>query len=207
MRTTKKQREHFRVAIFGSARTDKGNESYRRVFELAKLLGKEHIDIVTGGGPGTMAAASAGHKIGDKRAISKTYGLLIKLPKEQRANRHLDIRKEFTKFSERLHNFMILSDVAVVSPGGVGTILEFFYTLQLVQTRKVKQMPIIMIGNQWEPLIKWMRNYPMKRGFMSKTDLNSIFYVKSVQQAFNLILRTKKLKEKGVKNIFKKLRR
>src|SRR3990167_4061590 len=126
LKKLKIEKEHFRVAIFGSARVNQKDENYRLVFQLAKLLGSEGIDIVTGGGPGTMEAANAGHKLD----ISHSYGLLIKLPREQRANAHLDVKKEFTKFSERLHEFMKLSNAVVVAPGGIGTTLEFFYTLQ-----------------------------------------------------------------------------
>lgn len=201
------KKKHFRVAIFGSARTDKTNESYCKVFQLAKLLGKEGIDVVTGGGPGTMEAASAGHKKGRKHNGSHTFGLLIHLPREQRANRHLDIKSEFTKFSERLQRFMELSSAVVVAPGGIGTTLEFFYALQLVQVKKVTQVPIILIGEQWKALVNWMKNYPVKKRFISKNDLDSLFYVKSVKQAHELIMKTKHLKERREKNIFNKLRK
>ena len=207
LKKLKIEKEHFRVAIFGSARVGKKDENYRLVFQLAKLLGSEGIDIVTGGGPGTMEAANAGHKVGDKLNISHSYGLLIKLPKEQRANAHLDVKKEFTKFSERLHEFMKLSNAVVVAPGGVGTTLEFFYTLQLVQVRHVKDIPIILIGWQWKKLIEWLKENPVKQGYISLNELDSIYYVKTVDDAFLLIKKARELIENKEKNIFPRLRK
>ena len=199
-------KESFRVAIFGSARTKKKDNSYMKVYNLAKLLGREGIDVVTGGGPGTMEAANSGHREGDVNMLSRSLGLLIRLPKEQIANIHLDIKKEFVQFSDRLRRFMELSNVVVVSPGGVGTTLEFFYALQLIQVHYVHNVPIILIGKQWEPLIRWLRKEVLARRFISKHDLDSLFPVKSIHSAFKIILKTREIQETANHNFFKKLR-
>ena len=95
-------KEHFRVAIFGSARTKPHHPTYKLVYTLAKMIGEEGIDVVTGGGPGLMDAASKGHHQGQKKCNdAESIGLTIKLPKEQFDGYHLDIKKEFNKFSNR----------------------------------------------------------------------------------------------------------
>lgn len=121
-------RKHFRVAIFGSARIKKGDPIYELVYTLAKMISKSGMDIVTGGGPGLMNAASEGHHAGQKGNKLHSIGLRINLPKEDKQATHLDVKKEFHRFSNRLDNFMRLSNIVVVASGGVGTLLELFYT-------------------------------------------------------------------------------
>ena len=116
---------HYRVAIFGSARIREGDPVYRDIFEIAREVAECGFDIVTGGGPGIMQAANAGHK----SVLTETHsiGLRITLPFEQETNKYLDIKKDFERFSSRLDTFASLSDVIIVAPGGIGTLLEFFY--------------------------------------------------------------------------------
>ncbi|MFH0896727.1 MAG: LOG family protein, partial [Candidatus Bathyarchaeota archaeon] len=123
-------KKRFRVVIFGSARLEKGDPNWNLIYDLAKRIAEEDVDIVTGGGPGLMSAASEGHYAGDVGRTIQSIGLQIRLPKEQRDALHLDIRKEFSRFSERLDNFIELANAVIVAPGGVGTMLEFFYTWQ-----------------------------------------------------------------------------
>ena len=181
------KKKKFRVTIFGSARIKEGGEEYKQVYNLAKMIGKKGIDIVTGGGPGIMEAASAGHKKGSKITKAHAIGLNIKLPKEQRANRYVDIKKKFTRFSERLDNFMILSNVVVVAHGGVGTMLELFFAWQLKQVRHVSNIPIILLGKQWNGLINWLKKEPLRRGFFKKDDLNLLFHAKNSNEAMKII--------------------
>ncbi len=185
-------KDHFRVAIFGSARTKPGHPTYKTVFNLAKMIAKERLDVVTGGGPGLMDAASSGHHAGDKNNNSHSIGLLIKLPMEQVDSRHLEIKKEFSKFSGRLDTFMSLSNVVVVAPGGIGTVLEFFYTWQLTQVQHICPIPIILLGSMWEGLIEWVRKNPLSKKLMSKEDFDNIFVVRTNAQAMKLIKQAKK---------------
>ena len=191
---------YFRVAIFGSARIKRDDKNYRLIYQLAKMIGEENLDIVTGGGPGTMEAADAGHKEGNKRQ-ARSYGLLIKLPKAQKTNKHLDLKKEFSIFSDRLDQFMALSNVVVVAPGGIGTTLELFYAWQLVQVEQICDMPIILLGKQWIPLINWVKNNLLKQKYIDKKDLDSIFIAKDINEAMDIINKTYEQFEKGGKNV------
>ena len=90
-----------------------------------------------------MEAANAGHAEGDKDEKADNIGLTIQLPWEAHGNKHLELKKHFNKFSGRLDHFMALSRAVIVAPGGIGTCLEFFYALQLVQVKHIKPVPII----------------------------------------------------------------
>ena len=150
---------HFRVAIFGSARIRKGDERYRMVYRLAKKIAAEGMDIITGGGQGLMDAASRGHHAGRKNHTTHSIGLTIKLPQEQEKSFHLDIKKDFSRFSDRLDHLMALSNVAVVTPGGIGTLLELFYTWQLMQVQHICNTPIILLGKLWPEFLMWMKKW------------------------------------------------
>jgi uncharacterized protein (TIGR00725 family) len=181
--------KHFRLTIFGSARIKKYDNAYKQVYELAKLIGDRNIDIVTGGGPGIMEAACKGHHDGRKTKKTHTIGLNIIIPDEQIPNRHLDIKKDFELFSERLDNFMLLSDVVVVAPGGIGTLLELAYTWQLVQVHHICDIPIILMGDMWVNFYNWIKDNPLKKKFLSKKDLENIFLASDFNEAFRIIRR------------------
>ena len=183
-------KQHFRVAIFGSARIKSSNSSYKEVYKVAEALGEMGVDVVSGGGPGLMDAANKGHEIGRKKmhnGETHSYGLTIKLPQEQRDNRHFDMKKDFQRFSARLDYFMQLSNAVVVAPGGVGTLLEFLYTWQLVQVEHVYDIPIIMLGEQWKSLIEWIKKGPLKHGLLKESDLDSIYVVKNADEAVKIL--------------------
>lgn len=190
----------FRVTIFGSARTKKVDKEYKQIYTLAKMLGEEGIEIVTGGGPGIMEAASKGHKKGRKNKKIHTIGLAIHLPSEHKINKAVDIFKEFKHFSERLDNFMLLSNVIIVGPGGVGTLLELFYTWQLVQVKQICHIPIILLGEEWPSLIKWLEKYPLKKKFIGKDDLKLLFLAKDCPEAIKMVNQAYKEYKKGSKN-------
>ena len=178
---------HFRVAIFGSARIKKDDARYKQVFRLAKMIAEEKMDIVTGGGPGLMNAASKGHHAGRKGKRLHSIGLTIKIPNEQFIGYHLDIRKDFKRFSGRLDKFMELSNAVVVAPGGIGTLLEFFYTWQLIQVKHICETPIILLGENWQGLLAWIKKEMLRKKLMSKEDFKSIFVVKNNQEAMKLL--------------------
>jgi len=135
----------FRVALFGSARIKPEDFVYQEVVELAKRITKDGFDIVTGGGPGAMEAASYGHQLATKSDdLGKTIGINIQLPFEQHPNKYLDFTETASTFSSRLDTFMLLSHVFVVTPGGIGTLLELFYTWQLMQVGHICKTPIIL---------------------------------------------------------------
>lgn len=196
-------KKHFRVTIFGSARIKRNDSDYKIVYTLAKMIAKEKMDIVTGGGPGIMEAANKGHRAGRKNNDIHSLGLLIKLPFEQKANKHLDIEKEFDKFSKRLDNFMALSNLVIVAPGGIGTMLELFYTLQLIQVKHIKDMPIILLGDMWIDLLKWMVKWPLKKQYINEEDFKHIFVAKNCGQAIKIIKNYHKEYQRGNRDLCK----
>lgn len=180
-------KKHFRVTIFGSARIKPETERYKQVYELAFEIGKSGFDIVTGGGPGLMEAANAGHRAGDQADVADSIGITVKLPFEESHNKHLDLKKHFQRFSDRLDQFMVLSNVVVVTPGGVGTCLEFFYTWQLMQVKHICAIPIILVGDMWRKLIDWVIDEPLHKGFISSSDMHNIYCVQNNDQAMEII--------------------
>lgn len=179
--------KHFRVTIFGSARTGKGEKEYDTVYKLAYKCGEKGYDVVTGGGPGSMQAANEGHKDGDKNSSADSVGLVIELPWENKSNEFLDKEQKFKRFSERLDTFVVLSNVAVVTYGGLGTCLELFYIWQLTQVKHICSIPIILIGEMWEELIYWVKKNIIETGRADEKDMHNIYVVKSIDQAMDII--------------------
>lgn len=182
------RKEDFRVSIFGSARIQPNDGIYEQVFDLAKKIGEHKFDIVTGGGPGLMEAANAGHAAGDPRHTSDNIGLPIMLPWENKPNKHLEIKKDFAKFSDRLDTFMALSSAVVITPGGVGTCLEFFYAWQLVQVKHIYPVPIILLGEMWEELMKWVTDYPLAKGWISPHEVENIYIAENNEEVMEILL-------------------
>ena len=176
---------HYRVTIFGSARIQEGDVHYRDIFAISRHLAEAGFDIVTGGGPGLMQAANAGHK--SVATSSQSIGLNIKLPNEQKANNYLDIKEEFARFSDRLDVFMALSDVVIVATGGIGTLLELFYSLQLVQVKHLCETPIILYGEMWGGLLDWLHREVESRQLFDHHDLHNIFHLHTVEQVVGFI--------------------
>ncbi len=181
------KQKRLRVAIFGSARLKRSDPAYKEVYLLAKMIGERGFDVVTGGGPGLMQAANSGHKIGAKKNGSHSIGLNIRLPREQGFNKHLDIKREYNKFSSRLDAFMELSDVIVVASGGIGTLLELFYSWQLVQVGHISRLPIILMGDMWPGLVTWLKKEPLKRDLFDQHDLNMLIAAKDSKTTIKLI--------------------
>lgn len=179
---TEMETDFYRVSIFGSARISEGSEIYHQVEELAEALSKNGVDIVTGGGPGLMEAANKGAKKGSQGAWS--FGLPIDLPFESDANSHLDVKSQHKRFSSRLDEFMRISHAVIVVPGGIGTLLEFFYTWQLMQVTHIKPRPFFLLANDetWTSFLDWMRAYPLKNELMSVNDFALIKVVSSVAE-------------------------
>lgn len=188
--------EIFRVSIFGSARTKPGQPEYELAYSLAHELGRRHISVVTGGGPGQMEASNKGHRDACSDQTN-SIGLTVRLPHEPEHNGLLDIEAHFEKFGNRLDHFMALSNAVVISAGGIGTCLEFFYTLQLSQVKHICPIPIILLDPMWEELLDWIKNTAVKRGFVSEHDFNNVIVAKDLFQALDIIDQTKKAFEEG----------
>jgi len=191
---------HFKVSIFGSARVGNKDSNYKEVYMLAKLLGENGIDVVTGGGPGLMEAANSGHKIGSKKTKAHSIGLGIKLPREQGFNKSLDYKETFMRFTSRLDKFMLLSNAVIVAPGGIGTLLELFYTWQLVQVKHVCHIPIILLGKQWKPFVRWLRQWPLKYEYFTKEDLDLLYIANNYKEAVEIVEQVYEEFKKGNKD-------
>ena len=177
--------DYYRVSIFGSARIKPNTEEYMEVYDLAKKLAKNNADIVTGGGPGLMEAANAGAKDGSSK--SKSFGLHVDLPFETSPNEHLDITYHHKRFSSRLDEFMRISHAVIVTPGGIGTILELLYTWQLIQVSHISERPIILVGKMWAGLLEWMKSEPLNKQLIDKSDFNNIKIVQNVDEVIVLL--------------------
>ena len=178
--------EFYRVSIFGSARIKPDTKEYKGVYTLAKELAENGADIVTGGGPGLMEAANAGVKEGSS-SKSKSFGIRIDLPFETTSNDHLDIRFYHKRFSSRLDEFMRISHAVVVTPGGIGTLLELLYTWQLIQVDHISARPIILVGDMWNGFFDWIKSEPLKAQLLDKADLDNIVIVKNVHEVTKLL--------------------
>ncbi len=190
-----KHPEVFRVSIFGSARTKPEDPEYERIENLAYELGRRDIGVVTGGGPGQMEAANRGHD----RALSQTnsIGLTVRLPYEAESNDFLDMEKHFQKFGNRLENFMALSNAVVIAAGGIGTCLEFFYTLQLTQVKHICPIPVILLDPMWEELFHWLKSTVLQRKFLSERDLENVYLASDATEALSIIEQTKEIFDEG----------
>lgn len=178
--------EFYRVSIFGSARIKPDTKEYKGVYTLAKELAENGADIVTGGGPGLMEAANAGAKEGSS-SKSKSFGIRIDLPFEATPNEHLDIKFYHKRFSSRLDEFMRISHAVVVTPGGIGTLLELLYTWQLIQVNHISARPIILVGDMWNGFFDWIKSEPLKAQLLDKSDLDNIIIVKNVHEVTKLL--------------------
>lgn len=180
----------YRVCIFGSARIKPESPAYTDAFTLARYLSWSGIDILTGGGPGLMEAANKGARLGqqEKKTKSLSFGLSIQLEWEPTPNSHLDIKRHHHKFSSRLDDFMRLSNSIVVTPGGIGTLLELFFTWQLVQVKHIPPRPIVLMDKLfWVGLLDWMREHPLKKALISPGDFDCISIVDTPEEVFEII--------------------
>ncbi|MBP8625551.1 MAG: TIGR00730 family Rossman fold protein [Syntrophorhabdaceae bacterium] len=160
---------HPAVSIFGSARCIKGDVLYEKALKLAKILAKNGFNIITGGGGGVMEAANRGAKEGG----AKSVGLNIELPFEQKPNPYSNIRLSFRYFFVRKVMFIKYAVAYVVLPGGFGTLDECFEAITLIQTKKVKPFPVILMDSSyWDGLINWIKNTLLDTGKISPGDIN-----------------------------------
>jgi len=141
------------VSIFGSARTEPGHPDYKAARECAARLAKLNVPVITGGGPGIMEAANRGAY--ESGGVS--VGLNISLPMEQAPNEYQTHELNFNYFFCRKVMFVKYAEAFIIFPGGFGTMDEFFESLTLIQTLKIKQFPVICFGSKfWGGLIDWI---------------------------------------------------
>ena len=177
--------DYYRVSIFGSARIKPETEEYKQVYQLAKKLAAQNVDIVTGGGPGLMEAANAGAKDGSSQA--RSFGLHIELPFEADTNSHLDVKYHHKRFSSRLDEFMRISHAVIITPGGIGTLLELFYTWQLMQVEHISSRPMILLGDMWQGLLEWLEAHPVQSKLMDQADFDRLLLAKSTDEVIAML--------------------
>ncbi|MUL81847.1 MULTISPECIES: TIGR00730 family Rossman fold protein [unclassified Mycolicibacterium] len=172
------------VTVFGSARTEEHSSEYRLGRELGSALVHAGYAVITGGGPGAMEAVNRGASESGGYSI----GLGIELPFEQHLNHWVDLGINFRYFFVRKTMFVKYAQAFVCLPGGFGTLDELFEALTLVQTHKVTEFPIILLGvDYWSGLIDWIRNTVLAGGEISESDLALIHCTDSVAEAVDLI--------------------
>jgi len=142
------------VSLFGSARVPEGHPEYELARTVSRRLGESGLAIITGGGPGLMEAANRGARDAGVRSV----GLRIELPFEQGMNRYVDLPLRFHYFFTRKLMFVRYASGFVVFPGGFGTLDELFESLTLIQTGRVRNFPVVLVGSgYWAGLLEWVR--------------------------------------------------
>lgn len=184
------------ATFWGSARLTPDNEYYKAAEELAAKLAKKGFAIVSGGGGGIMEASNVGaFKVG-----GKSIGLNIELPFEQKLNPYTNHSLQFHFFFSRKVMLTFASEVYIYFPGGFGTLDELTEIITLIQTKKIKQIPVILYGKEfWAPLMRYFEQDLVKKyGTLSAEDMAIFEVVDSVDEALKYI--TKHVDTKNVPN-------
>lgn len=157
------------VSIFGSARTNPDDKYYKKAEEIAGLFAEKGYAVITGGGAGIMEAANKGAA----KAKGNSIGLNISLPFEQVPNKYANIQKEFKYFFIRKVMFIKYAQAYIIIPGGFGTLDETFEAITLIQTHRIKPLPVIMVGTDyWQGLVDWIKARLIAEKMASTDDLN-----------------------------------
>ncbi len=156
------------VSIFGSARSKPDDPDYRTAEKLAALFAKNKFAVITGGGGGVMEAANKGAA----EAGGTSVGLNIILPFEQTPNPYANIELEFKYFFIRKVMFVKYAMAYIIMPGGFGTLDELFEAVTLIQTHRIKPLPVILVGSDyWSGLVDWIKDQLLKEKRISPEDL------------------------------------
>jgi len=143
------------VSIFGSARIKPDDPIYQKAERIASLFAKNKFAVITGGGGGVMEAANKGAA----EAGGQSIGLNIILPREQKPNLYSNIKLEFKYFFIRKVMFIKYATAYIIMPGGFGTLDELFESVTLIQTQRIKPLPVIMVGTDyWGGLMSWIES-------------------------------------------------
>ena len=175
------------VSIFGSARVRPGDETYEKTVLIARKLAENGFHVITGGGPGIMEAGNKGAKEGGAQSI----GLKIQLPLEQECNPYATVEVDFKYFFVRKVMFVKYAQAYVGMPGGFGTLDEIFEALTLIQTKRIKPFPVILVGSDyWKGLLKWIRDALLQRKLISPEDLDLVTLLDDPDEVVRIIKRT-----------------
>ena len=173
------------VSVFGSARIAEGTETYERAREAGRLIADAGFAVVTGGGPGVMAAANRGCK----EAGGLSVGFNIALPFEQGLNPWCDLALTFDHFHVRKVMFVKAAEGFVIFPGGFGTQDELWEALTLRQTKKIGDFPIVLVdGDYWGEMLDWVRDEMLDDRLISAEDYDSLLTTDDVAEAVELVV-------------------
>ena len=175
------------ISIFGSARTPNTHPNYKLASEIAQRIVGLGFGVITGGGPGIMEAANKGAQEGGGASV----GLTIDLPFEQNHNNYIDTDRiiNFDYFFVRKVMFVKYAQAFVVLPGGFGTLDELMEAITLIQTSKIKQIPIILVGTTfWSGLIDWLKQTLLaQNNTISEGDLDLFSCVDTADEVIDLL--------------------
>jgi uncharacterized protein (TIGR00730 family) len=191
------------ISIFGSARTRPDDPDYKAAQETAALLARAGYAVITGGGPGIMEAANRGAF----EAKGVSVGCNIELPFEQSSNPYLTLSLKFKYFFVRKMMFVKYSEAFIIFPGGFGTLDELFEALTLIQTRKIRDFPVVLFGSRyWAGLLDWIRDFALKENKVSEADLRLLHLTDSPAEVVEVIVRSQsslRRLEKGLKDEYR----
>lgn len=174
------------IAIFGSARTRPDDPDYQAAQETAALLAAEGFAVITGGGPGIMEAANRGAF----EAGGLSIGCNIELPFEQRPNPYQTLSLTFKYFFVRKMMFVKYSLAFVIFPGGFGTLDELFEALTLIQTKKIRNFPIVLFNKKyWGGLLDWLGDAVLPGGKISSHDMDLLHITDSPAEVVEIVRR------------------
>jgi len=174
------------VTIFGSSQIKAQSAVYKTTIEVSRLLVENGFNVISGGGPGVMEAANKGAT----QAGGKSVGLHINLPSEQQANEYANVRLNFNYFFIRKVMFIKYAVAYIIMPGGFGTLDELFEALTLIQTKRIKPFPVILMDSEfWDGLLGWIRDTLIKKKTLSKSDLEVFNVVDTAEEAVGIVKR------------------
>ena len=175
------------IAIFGSARTKPDDPEYKAAQETAALLAAQGFAVITGGGPGIMEAANRGAF----EAGGLSIGCNIELPFEQRPNAYQTLSLTFKYFFVRKMMFVKYSLAFIIFPGGFGTFDELFEALTLIQTRKIRNFPVVLFGSSyWKGLLDWFRAQVLPEGKISEHDMDMFHITDSPSEVVEIVVKS-----------------
>jgi len=173
------------VSIYGSARLKPSSPYYKLTTQIARKLSDAGFAVISGGGPGIMEAANKGAHAGKAPSV----GLNIELPHEQSGNQWQDISLRFRHFFTRKVTFVKNSDAVIVMPGGFGTLDELAEVLTLIQTKKSRHVPIILVGSEfWKGLLTWFETSLLPMGLISPGDMDLMKVIDDPDQILEAVL-------------------
>ena len=173
------------VSVFGSARVGPEDPQYEMAMETSRLLAEAGFSIITGAGPGIMEAANKGARLGGGPSI----GCNIELPFEQGANPYVDTLVHFRYFFVRKTMFIKYSSAFIIFPGGFGTLDELFEAVTLIQTGKIYQFPVILMGRRyWAGLLRWLNTRVLVEKKIAPGDLDLLFLTDDPAEAAQAVI-------------------